>query len=103
MVLKETALIEAFNLKAAIEYLMKNHEAAQATTLASRADDDHHASQRACSSLHPATRLKTGAAVLWPADPTPDPTPHLLQRHRSQLLTPELHARSPASRPSRWC
>jgi len=28
-VLKETALIEAFNLKAAIEYVMKNHEAAQ--------------------------------------------------------------------------
>merc|ERR1719261_516579 len=29
MVLKETALVEAFNLKAAIEYLMKNFEAAQ--------------------------------------------------------------------------
>ena len=28
-VLKETALIEAFNLKAAIEYLMKNHEVRQ--------------------------------------------------------------------------
>lgn len=29
MVLEETALVEAFNLKAAIEYLMKNFEAAQ--------------------------------------------------------------------------
>ena len=29
MVLKETALIEAFNLKAAIEFQMKNYEAAQ--------------------------------------------------------------------------
>ena len=29
LVLKETALIEAFNLKAAIEYQMKNYEAAQ--------------------------------------------------------------------------
>lgn len=28
-VLKETALVEAFNLKAAIEYMMKNHEAAR--------------------------------------------------------------------------
>jgi len=28
-VLKETALVEAFNLKAAIEYMMKNNEAAK--------------------------------------------------------------------------
>ena len=42
MVLKETALIEAFNLKAAIEFTMKNFEAAQEalSDMPPRADDE---------------------------------------------------------------
>jgi len=42
MVLKETALVEAFNLKAAIEYLMKNFEAAQEalSDMPPRSDDE---------------------------------------------------------------
>lgn len=65
LVLKETALIEAFNLKAAIEFQMKNFEAAQEalSDMPPRAEEEVRRAQAA--TLRAGRMANLQAATLW--------------------------------------